>query len=268
MNQSKVTKLKIINKNNLKLNCVIDMVEEPIAILIIVHGFGEYLEKYDHVKDAFNNLGYGVCRFDIRGHGMSEGERGHLELFDDFIKDTDDIVDYIKREYEGIPIIMIGHSMGGLITALYGIKHGDKILGQVLLASATSEPKQSRGVKGRILKSINRFAPKIKIKNPVARDELELKSVTLNFYVQFLVHAITMLNNNLNKYRCPCFIMHGEEDKLIDKNASIEFYSNISSQDKEIKIYEGMKHVLLKDIYEVYQDIHIWISKRINHKEN
>lgn len=256
-----------------------DIPQKPKAIIVIVHGFGEHLGKYEYVKEKLNEYCYGVYRFDNRGHGKSEGERGHIDTFEDFAKDTDVFVEFVKSENPDIPIFMLGHSMGGFITALHGVMFKNRIDGQILSSAATIKPIQARGIKGKFLKLTNRILPKVHLKNPVIPDvskdknvittyqvdELDLRSATLNLYVQFLINGIGWLRKNFKNYDYPCLILHGSDDKLIEKEAAIQFHSSISSKDRQIKIYDGLRHEMLKgkDKDIVLNDIHKWIEDRI-----
>lgn len=257
-----------------------DIPKTPKAIVVIVHGFGEHLGKYEYVKEKLNEYGYGVYRFDNRGHGRSGGERGYINSFKDFAKDADVFIEFTKSENPNIPIFMLGHSMGGFIAALYGVMFKNRIDGQILSSAGTMEPIQVRGVRGKFFKLVNRILPKLHIKNPLIRDipkdkevidayqgqELDLRSLTLNFGIQFSIYGIGWLRKNYKDYYYPCLILHGSDDKIMEKEASIQFHSSISSKDKQIKIYDGLRHEMLKgkDKDIVLEDIHKWIEERIN----
>lgn len=245
----------------------------PRAIVIIIHGFGEHLGRYDYIKDKLVQYGYGVFRIDNRGHGKSEGERGHIDNFNDFAKDVDVFTEFVRNENPNIPIFMLGHSMGGFISALYGILYKNKINGQILSAAATMTPARAKGITIKVSRLINKVFPKIRIKNPMigdllknGDDELVLRNATLNFYIQFLDKGIEWIRGNLKGYEYPCLILHGSNDREIDKEASEQFYSSISSMDKEVKIYDGLYHEMLKqkDRDMILYDIHKWIENRIN----
>lgn len=256
-----------------------DVIKKPKAIIVIIHGFGEHSGKYEYVKDKLNEFGYGVYRFDNRGHGRSGGERGYIRHFEDFAKDTNAFIEFVKNENPNTSIFMLGHSMGGFITALYGVMFKNKINGQILSSAGTVEPIQLRGVRGKVYMLVNKVFPKFHMKNPVIRDvpkdkkvinsyqvdELDLRSLTLNFCLQFLVYGIGWLRKNYQNYDYPCLILHGSDDKLVEKEASIQFHSSIASTDKQIKIYNGLRHEMLKskDRDMVLEDIHRWIEERI-----
>lgn len=256
-----------------------DIPHEPKAIIVIVHGFGEHSGRYEYVKDKLNEFGYGVYRFDNRGHGKSGGERGHLKNFNYLICDANALVDLAKEEFSDLPIFMLGHSMGGFITAAYGIKHQDKLKGQILSGAATLEPIQMKGLRGEFLKLLNNITPNMKIKNRLSKllskdqeivkdyeeDELNLKEATLQFYVEFLINGIGWLKENMHYYKYPCLILHGGDDKIVYKEASENFYNSISSTDKQLKIYEGLYHEIFNENERdmVINDIVNWLEERI-----
>lgn len=190
--------------DNTSLYYMKDMPIKSKAIVIIIHGFGEHLGRYEYVKDKLMQYGYCVFRLDNRGHGKSEGERGHIDEFNDFAKDVDAFTELIRNENPNIPIFMLGHSMGGFISVLYGILYKNKINGQILSAAATITPIRVRGIKINALKLVNKAFPKVRIKNPMIKellknneDELVLRNATLNFYIQFLADGIEWIRGNL-----------------------------------------------------------------------
>ncbi len=265
-------------KDGTKLYYKKDIPKEPKAIIVVVHGFAEHLGRYEYVKDKLYESGFAVYRYDLRGHGKTEGEKGHIDSFDQFIEDTDQLVNLARNDLPALPIYMLGHSMGGLITFSYGLKYKDKLNGQILSGAAIRKVPQVKGIKGGLIPILNFFAPKRRVKNQLSgdictdkkvvedydKDKLVLKDATLNFYVQFLLKGTKFVENNIQSYNYPCLIIHGEEDKIISKDGSIYMYENILSKDKEIKIYEGLYHEILneaeKDI--VLGDIINWIEKR------
>src|SRR4051794_38590145 len=87
----------------------------PRAALLLVHGIAEHSGRYEHVGDAFAADGIDTLSFDLRGHGESGGRRGHIDSFDDFV---DDVVELLaERRDLGVPVVLMGHSLGGLIAA-------------------------------------------------------------------------------------------------------------------------------------------------------
>lgn len=252
--------------------------ENSKGIVVIVHGFAEHSGRYEHLTKRLNDQNYGVYRFDNRGHGKTKGERGHIERFEDFIYDADTIVELAKAENNQLPIFMLGHSMGGFITAAYGIKYKDKLKGQIFSGAATTTAAQVKGIKGQLFVILNKIAPKFRVKNPISNalcknqdvvrkylsDPLILKDATLNFYVEFLVRGVKWLDANMEEYVYPCLILHGEEDKIVAKEASENFYKRIGSVDKTIRIFEGLYHEIMNEVKgdEVIDQICSWLDSK------
>lgn len=256
-----------------------DSVENPKAVLLINHGFAEHSSRYDYVAQKFNDANYSVYRYDLRAHGRTKSELGHIESFQDFIDDANEMVNLIKKENKNIPVFMLGHSMGGLITALYGIKYPESITGQIFSGAALGYLPSVEGIKKYLFLILNTFLKKTKINNPIddslcsvqevfydyINDDLVLKEATINFYVEFLIKAVRSLNLGIRDYRYPCFLTHGEMDKVVPRKHSVNFYNNISSTDKEIKIYDNLYHEILneRERDQIIKDMVQWMNQRI-----
>lgn len=253
--------------------------KSPKAIILIVHGFAEHMRRYDYVVDKFVENNYGVYRFDLRAHGKSGSPLGHIENFHDFVNDTNQMVELIIKENKETSIFILGHSMGGLITALYGIEHPEKIKGQIFSGAALNTLPSSKGIKGNVIKVGARVIPKVQIKNPInedlctvkqvyqdyINDPLILKKASFNFYYQFLNDGIEKLQKNIKKYNLPCLLTHGEDDKISPSKNSLDFYNNISSKDKEYKVYKDLYHEILNELEKdlVLEDMILWLDKRV-----
>ena len=93
-------------------------VVRPHGSVLIVHGLGEHSGRYAHVAAQLNGAGWNVVGYDQRGHGASEGARGCLVAADDLLLDLSRVIDAVRAAYDG-PLVLIGHSMGGLVAARF-----------------------------------------------------------------------------------------------------------------------------------------------------
>ncbi len=256
----------------------LDKVEDSKASIIINHGFAEHLNRYDYMTSRLNKRGYSVYRYDLRGHGRSGNTKGHINSYKDFLDDSQTMIEFMKSKGED-NIFMLGHSMGGLITLLYGIQFPDILKGQIFSGAAVGILPSASGYKSILFKFANKFLRNKMIKNPVTNDicsdpqvvreyindPLVLKEATLNFYVEFLVNGIDNISKNMNEYKYPCLITHGEKDKIVPQKIASELYNSISSKDKEIKIYENLYHEILNESVKdkVIDDMIDWLGKRV-----
>ena len=106
--------------------------EPPRAVLAIVHGIGEHGGRYNHVVDRMVPCDIAVCAMDLRGHGQSPGKRGALERWDQYVEDVSAFLDTVRENYPDQPLFLMGHSMGGLICALYLEENQDGLAGAIL----------------------------------------------------------------------------------------------------------------------------------------
>lgn len=254
-----------------------DIIDNPRAVVIIVHGLCEHLGRYDYFTKKLNEQGFVVYRFDNRGHGKSSGERGYVESFHDFIEDANEVVNMAKSDYAELPVFMFGHSMGGFITSAYGIKYKDKLNGQLLSGAATIELPIFEQIKqdNYFEKNPRQKAPN-DLSNLICRDKdivkqydedpLVLKESNLKLLGECFIKGADWINKNIENYEYPCLIMHGEEDKIVIPEASKWFFKNIKSKDKELKIYPKCYHEILNEKDEkdeIISNICSWINKRI-----
>ncbi len=91
--------------------------ETPRATVLIVHGLGEHAGRYTHVADALVHAGFAVRAYDHQGHGRSAGRRGTLHTPDGLLQDLCTVIDDTRRRLPHRPLVLLGHSMGGLVVA-------------------------------------------------------------------------------------------------------------------------------------------------------
>jgi alpha-beta hydrolase superfamily lysophospholipase len=101
-------------------------------LVILAHGYGEHLGRYEHVAEALVARGAVVAGPDHVGHGRSGGERVLITDFDLVVDDLHAVVETMRERHPGLPLVLVGHSMGGLIGARYVQLHGDELAGLVL----------------------------------------------------------------------------------------------------------------------------------------
>ncbi|MDP3387430.1 MAG: lysophospholipase [Eubacteriales bacterium] len=268
----------LTTSDQVKLWGVKSSASDAKAVVVIIHGFAEHLGRYEILTEKLLKSNFNVYRYDNRGHGKSGGKIGHLNDFNDFVTDTDLVVEKATQENPDLPIFMLGHSMGGFIAFLYGLKHGYKLRGQVLSGAATDYNPEIKGMKGTLIKVANKIYPDFMIKNDLSEmisrdreivrsyqsDPLVFDKATAGFYYQFLIAGTKYLVDRRKDYTCPCLILHGENDKIIEKKVSEKLFEIIASDDKTLKIYEGLYHEILNEPEKelVFGDILEWIEVR------
>jgi acylglycerol lipase len=252
-----------------------DIVQNPLAVVVIVHGLAEHSGRYDYVTRKFNENQISVYRFDHRAHGRSGGIRGDNDDPEKFLKDTDLVVQWAIAENPGKPVFMLGHSMGGLIAASYGAIHGEVLRGQILSGAALDFLPLFGDLKETYTEAMGNEVMPNSLAAAVCRDPevvkayeedpLVLKGVTLRLLYTTFNQGIERLHQNISNYRIPCLILHGGNDLLVPHSASQWFYDHVSSQDKALKVYPDCYHEILNEKEEkdqVIADIVAWIKER------
>ena len=105
---------------------------EPTHLVVIAHGYGEHVGRYEHVADALVGNGAVVYAVDHVGHGKSDGDRALVHDFEDVVTDLHALDETARREHPGLPVVLLGHSMGGLIAARYAQRYGDTLTALIL----------------------------------------------------------------------------------------------------------------------------------------
>lgn len=249
-----------------------DPVADPRGIVVIVHGLCEHQGRYDYLTLRLNAQGYSVYRFDHRGHGRSKGTKVYFGAFDEIAKDTDEVVKRAMGENPGVPVFVIGHSMGGYGAALYGTMFPGKVDGIVLSGAWT------RDNKGLGTAAVNADADDLdylpnELGEGVCSDPAVVKAYEDDPYVEKEISY--GLFRNLHKghdwmrehatdFDNPVLILHGGEDGLVDPKDSLEFYQEIGSIDKSLFVYSGLYHEIFNefDKDDVIEDVLKWLNAR------
>ncbi|WP_422485292.1 alpha/beta hydrolase [Gudongella sp. DL1XJH-153] len=234
--------------------------QNPKGVITITHGFAEHCSRYDHVSNYLIREGYSIIRYDLRGHGRNK-KRGRLNRFEDYVDDLAEIVQMVSEKYPHLPQITLGHSMGGLITALYGIEHPNLVTAQILSGPTVGKLPSAEKLQPGMMKFLSGIAGGWKLKNPVdeglcgkegvyedyINDPLVLHKVSLELYYQFLFRASEMILEGAKEYNYPCLIIHGKIDPIVPVEISRSFYNTISSQKKDLIEYDGLYHEILNE---------------------
>lgn len=250
-----------------------NMVDNPSAIILISHGLAEHSGRYDYTVNKLNSFGYGVYRYDHRGHGLSDGRRGYLKDTSYLFEDLNSIVDLIKSENPNLPIFLLGHSIGGHSLAGFGCKYKDKVNGMVFSSPLVcdsgnwfdfydydDEPFLSVPVP-----NPHSLSHDIKAIDSYEKDSLILDNLTIEMYKALSISCDNMVSD-LKNFTYPCFIVHGSSDTIVSCEDSKFFYENISSTDKELRILNGLYHSLLDEVVkdELLEEISKWIEVRLS----
>ena len=246
--------------------------------IIIIHGLGEHSGRYDNVVNSLLPQGFAIYGFDQIGHGKSEGKREFVHQYEDFSGTLTIYKNKVKSWQPGKPLFLLGHSMGGLIAAEYLIDHSKDFTGAIISAPLISIPdniSKFTVITGKILSKI---APTIGITaldpGGISRDP-EVVEEYINDPLVFqgkttarlsveLLKAIMRVNDEVSKIVVPLLILQGSNDRLVNPQGARMLYEKANSQDKAIRVYEGLYHEVFNEPEreEVLADITDWLNGR------
>ncbi len=131
--------------------------EKPRGVVVIVPGFNSHSGRYAWVADQLVAQNLAVYSLDLRGRGKSDGERYYVKAFEDYVGDVSSMVDIAKSSESGLPVFLLGHSAGGVVSCLYAAEHQSRLAGLICESFAYEVPAPSFALA--TLKGLSHIAP-------------------------------------------------------------------------------------------------------------
>jgi alpha-beta hydrolase superfamily lysophospholipase len=240
------------------------------AIVVIVHGLCEHLGRYDYLTHKLFERSFGVYRFDHRGHGRSEGRPVFYADFNEMIDDVNVVVALAKAEHPGLPLFLIGHSMGGLAVTTFGIKYPGKVTGIVASGALTRFNHPFSIPPGQPVDAYfpNELGDGVcsdpAVVEAYKNDPLVGKQISFGlFYCLFA--AVDWNKAHSVEFVDPVLLLHGCNDGLVSEKDSRDFFGEVGSTDKSLKIYPFLFHEIFNEPVRdaVIGDALAWIEQRV-----
>jgi len=231
-----------------------DLVKNPKAVILTVHGLCEHQGRYDYVTEKLNEVGYSVYRFDHRGHGRSKGKDVYYSDFNEIADDVNEAFKIVEAENPSVPKFVLGHSMGGYATTLFATKYAGRANGIILSGALTRYAKQLMGplpMEG----DPDVYFPN-SLADGVCSDPAVVEAYQNDPYVRkeisialcnSLGDGIIFLKENPEKFTDPVLIMHGADDGLVSEQDSRILFGEIASTDKGLLIFPKLYHEILNE---------------------
>ncbi len=225
------------------------------GVVCLVHGLGEHSGRYSHWAALLNQAGYSMLTFDLRGHGKSTGQRGHVSSYEDYLKDIDLLLKEAGQRYPAQARFLYGHSLGAMIISEYVLRRKPDLNGVILTALATRTSLQEQKARILMAKMLVRVMPQMtlssglvpatisrgpEVVNRYINDPLVHHDVTVRWGVSTL-ETIAWIEEHAGEWNVPVLIMHGEQDQLAFNEGSRYFASKIKGE-CTLKIWEGLFH--------------------------
>ena len=239
-------------------------VPDPAAALLLVHGIGEHSGRYLHVGRFFADAGLDVVAFDNRGFGRSGGRRGHVESFDHFLDDIEERL--AERRELGVPVVLFGHSLGGLMAANYLVSGRPAPDLAVLSSPALSaEVPTWQRLTPKLFIGANIDGPGLsrdpEVQQAYVDDPLRVAGATAGLGLA-IFSAMRRLNGKLDRLDVPTYVLHGEDDPVVPPAASLPL---AALDGVTHRWWPGLRHECLNEPEqdEVMSEIAAWIRANL-----
>lgn len=251
-------------------------VAAPAAVLVISHGLGEHSARYGHVADFFNQQGISVYAIDHRGHGKSGGQRGHVDYFSQYSEDLHLLISQIRLQHPGLPIHLLGHSMGGLIATGYALRYDTDIASLVACSPAYGVMGLANKVSLRLAPLLALLMPTKNLSNGLDAGAISRDPVVVQTYQNDpLVHdQITpawarafireqgFVAREINRLRVATLMILAGSDSLTDPALSKALFEKIAADKKQLSIYPAAFHEVFNETeqFQALEEVLVWLD--------
>ncbi|NQW93598.1 MAG: alpha/beta hydrolase [Polaromonas sp.] len=259
-----------------------DLGEPSRGLVLMVHGLGEHAGRYDHVANALSNWGFDVCAYDQRGHGESTGVPGTLPASNALLDDLAAVIDGTRQQYPKLPLILLGHSLGGLVASRF-VSLGIRPVDALVLSSPALDAGLGAFQK-LLLKVLTPIAPNLCVANGLDASYISHDARVVKDYLSdrlvhnkisprlgtFIATAGPATVASAARWRTPTLLMYAGADKLVNPAGSRRF-AELASESKAVKpglvtakCFDGYYHELFNELEaeSVFEMLKTWMDTR------
>ncbi|MCC6698131.1 MAG: lysophospholipase [Candidatus Hydrogenedentes bacterium] len=231
------------------------------AAVLIVHGFGHHAACFQDVAALLNTHGFNCHALDLRGHGKSEGRRGHVASYEQALDDVRLFLGRVRERIAATPLVLFGHSMGALIAALIAAEDKSGLHGLILSSGLLRIPGHVSPLLLALAGVLGRVFPYLPVQpvdlEAISRDTSFMESMRVDSLRYFgrmnartgleMMKAMRRLDGCLEQIAVPLLVLHGTDDRLTDPEGSRVLHARAGSADKTVRLFDGGYHELFND---------------------
>jgi lysophospholipase len=283
-------------KDGLKLFAAHHLLSNPRGRVVILHGFAEHLRRYDKLVAELMDAGFACHLFDLRGHGRSEGRRGHVSRFPEYLDDLDffvrettqrvsstsDTTDARVEQGLEAPLFVLAHSLGGLIVLNY-VLHRPRVFDALAVSSPFLAPAFKLPPLAKEVGAIAAYVmPTFSLKSVIQpdwltrdgsivtaykQDPLVSSTVTTGWW-QAVRDAQAQVLERAGEIRTPALFLLGDADRLADWRHSRSVFERLGSLNKRLQVYPGFFHEVLNELgrEQVIKDLISWFTSNLDNR--
>ncbi len=247
----------------------------PKAVICLVHGHGEHIQRYEHLAKALNQADYSMVGFDHRGHGQSAGKRGHTPSYETLLDDIDAFLTEIREYHPNVPYFLYGHSMGGNLVLNYALRRNPELKGVISTSpwiKLAFEPPAIQVFMGKVMDKIfpafiqssglatTNLSRDPEVVRAYEEDPLVHDKISARLFVAMYESGLWALEH-ASEFPLPLYLVHGSADKITSATASREFAEKAGDK-VTLKIWEGFYHETHNEPEkeEVFKSLIAWLD--------
>ena len=237
------------------------------GVIVIIHGLAEHSGRYRQTAEFLSASGWAVYACDLRAHGLSpdppKAGRVHVDRFEDYFRDVDALIGLASEKHKELPLYLLGHSMGGLISIRYALEKPAGLAGAIVSSPALgTHPEFQPPLLLKLMVSIlSRLAPRLLVASDldtraISRDPdvvkayiddpLVSKKVSTRWYGE-ITKSMKKAHRDAASLRIPMLVMQSGADRLVDPDAPGRWAKAAPEGLVELVVWEGLYHEMLNE---------------------
>ncbi len=250
------------------------------AVLAIAHGLGEHSGRYGNVVEHVVPQGYAVYALDHRGHGRSGGTRGHIDRFTQYTADLHRMIELAREAEHGLPVFLLGHSLGGTIALQYALERPQGLAGLIVSSPALGQRFPVPAGKLLLARAMSHLAPAFcqhsglpaaglshdpRVGAAYVADPLVHDLVSARFFTEMMASIQTILAR-AGEIKLPFLLLMSDDDPIVDSPAMRRLYESVAAADKTKREYVGFYHEGFNEIERARPlgDLLAWLDARVH----
>ncbi|MEZ4750137.1 MAG: alpha/beta hydrolase [Bdellovibrionota bacterium] len=251
----------------------------PRGAVLVIHGLSEHSGRHLNTVEFLNSQGLNVLRFDLRGAGKSGGRRQYVDHFSDYVDDANTAFNQLARDNPKLPLVVLGHSLGGAIAIRLAALRSASFRALVLSAPAYILGSGMSPLVIAVGKALSRFFPTFALPKTapptgVSRDPAVVEAFLndpLSTHANTLRQGTEILGvlpstlDQVSQFKCPVFMVHGTHDTIINFEGSFEIFKRIPTPYKSFHVVPGGFHECHNDYGKeaYFADLGRWLNHRL-----
>ncbi len=241
--------------------------EQPVGVIVLIHGLADHSGRYAATAEHFAQHGWVIYACDLRGHGLSsDGHkpgRVHVDDFDDYARDVDAILGLAREHHPKLPRVILGHSMGGLISLRYAIANPDVLDGAVITSPTLGAHPDAQLSNLLVLavRFLSKVSPRMlfpsdldasavssdpEVVKAYIGDALVSDKVSARWYTSF-TRAMADIQDDAAELRIPTLLMQSGADTLVDPETTRRWAAKVPATNMEFVVWDGLYHEMFNE---------------------